>query len=89
MRSDNTFFHLCLASVSQPFRERRTIGDRSKQNDSYTNERDPPEQVEQTLPAKVVETLFNVSPSATDKSGRNQVQCGDIFYVVVFRRLSK
>ena len=44
---------------------------------------------EQTLPAKVVEMLFNVSPSATVKSGRNQVQLGETFYAVVFRRLSK
>jgi hypothetical protein len=33
--------------------------------------------------------LFNVSPSATVKSGRNQVQLGETFYAVVFRRLSK
>ena len=48
-----------------------------------------PQLAEQTLPAEVVETLFNVSPSATAKSGRNQVQFGETFYAVVFRRLSK
>ena len=48
-----------------------------------------PQLAEQDLPAEVVEALFNVSPSATDESGRNQVQCGDTFYAVVFRRLSK
>jgi len=48
-----------------------------------------PELDEQILPAEVVEALFNVSPSATDESGRNQVQSGETFYAVVFRRLSK
>jgi hypothetical protein len=48
-----------------------------------------PQLAEQTLPAEVVEALFNVSPSATVKSGRNQVQFGDTHYAVVFRRLSK
>jgi hypothetical protein len=48
-----------------------------------------PELAEQTLPAEVVETLFNVSPSATVNSGRNQVQFGETLYAVVFRRLSK
>ena len=44
-------------------------------------------QLEQTLSAEVVEALFNVSPS--EKSGRNQVQLGDIFYAMVFRRISR
>ncbi len=44
-------------------------------------------QLDQTLPAEVVEMLFNVSPSATAQSGRNQVQCGETLYAVVFRRL--
>jgi hypothetical protein len=48
-----------------------------------------PQLAEQTLPAEVVEMLFNVSPSAMVKSGRNQVQLGETFYAVVFRRLSK
>jgi hypothetical protein len=48
-----------------------------------------PQLAEQTLPAEVIEMLFNVSPSATVKSGRNQVQLGEMFYAVVFRRLSK
>ena len=43
----------------------------------------------QLLPAAVVEKLLNVVPSTTDKSGRNQVQDGDMLYAVVFRRLSK
>jgi hypothetical protein len=41
------------------------------------------------LPAEVLEELFNVTPSATDKSGRNQIQRGDTLYAVVFRRLSR
>jgi hypothetical protein len=41
------------------------------------------------LPVEVVEALFNISPSAKDESGRNQVRCGDTLYAVVFRRLSK
>ena len=48
-----------------------------------------PQLDEQTLPAEVIEALFNVSPLATVKSGRNQVQFGETFYAVVFRRLSK
>lgn len=48
-----------------------------------------PQLDEHMLPAEVVEMLFNVSPSETVKSGRNQVQFGDTFYAVVFRRLSK
>ena len=47
-----------------------------------------PQLAEHILPAEVVEALFNVSPSATVKSGRNQVQFGDTLYAVVFRRLS-
>jgi hypothetical protein len=47
-----------------------------------------PQLDEQTLPAEVVETLFNVIPSATVASGRHQIQFGDTFYAVVFRRLS-
>jgi len=49
----------------------------------------PPQLAEQILPAEVIEALFNVTPSATDQSGRNQVQCGDTFYAVVFRKLSR
>ena len=41
------------------------------------------------LAAEVVASLFNVAPSETDKSGRNQVQDGATLYAVVFRRLSK
>jgi len=48
-----------------------------------------PQLADQVLPAEVLEELFNVTPSATDKSGRNQVQCGDALYAVVFRRLSR
>jgi hypothetical protein len=48
-----------------------------------------PQLAETHLPAEVVERLFNVIPSATDKSGRNQVQYGETLYAVVFRRLSK
>ena len=49
----------------------------------------PPLLDEHTLPAEVVEMLFNVSPSATAHSGRNQVKLGETLYAVVFRRLSK
>jgi hypothetical protein len=49
----------------------------------------PPQLAEQTLSAEVLEELFNVTPSATDKSGRNQIQCGDTLYAVVFRKLSR
>lgn len=41
------------------------------------------------IPANVVEALFNVTLSATDTSGRNQVQDGATSYAVVFRRLSR
>jgi hypothetical protein len=46
-----------------------------------------PQLADHILPADVVEALFDVTPSATDKSGRNQVQIGDTLYAVVFRRL--
>ena len=48
-----------------------------------------PQLAEQVLPAEVVAALFNVSPSATDSSGRNEIQFGDTSYAVVYRRLSK
>ena len=41
------------------------------------------------LSAEVLERLFNVTPSAADQSGRNQVQSGDTLFAVVFRRLSR
>lgn len=47
----------------------------------------PPELDNQDLSAGVIKALFNIIPSATDKSGRNQIQDGDTFYAVVFRRL--
>ena len=47
-----------------------------------------PPQLDHVLPEAVVESLFNIIPSATEKSGRNQMQDGDTFYAVVFRRLS-
>jgi len=47
----------------------------------------PPQLAEQTLSAEVLNELFNVTPSETDKSGRNQIQSGDTLYAVVFRRL--
>ena len=49
----------------------------------------PPELAEQTLSAEVLEELFNVTPTPTDQSRRNQIQCGDTLYAVVFRRLSR
>jgi hypothetical protein len=48
-----------------------------------------PELEDQLLPGEVVATLFDVTPSATDKSGRNEVRCGETAYAVVFRRISK
>jgi hypothetical protein len=48
-----------------------------------------PQLEEHILSAEVVAELFNVIPSATDKSGRNQIQCSDTLYAVVFRRLSR
>lgn len=48
---------------------------------------EPPELDNQDLSAGVIPALF--IPSATDKSGRNQIQDGDTFYAVVFTRLSK
>ncbi len=50
---------------------------------------EPPELADESLPLNVVELLFKVTPSAKDQSGRNQVQDGDMFYAVVFRRLSR
>jgi hypothetical protein len=47
----------------------------------------PPQLAEHLLPAEVLEELFNVAPSPIDTSGRNQIQCGDTLYAVVFRRL--
>ncbi len=41
------------------------------------------------LSAEVVAELFNVTPSTSDSSGRNQIQHGDTLYAVVFRRLSR
>jgi hypothetical protein len=48
-----------------------------------------PQLADEILPANVVEALFNITPSATDKSGRNQMQDGDTLYGVVFRKLSR
>jgi hypothetical protein len=44
-------------------------------------------QLDTTLSAEMLEELFNVTPSATDKSGRNEIRCGDTLYAVVFRKL--
>ena len=48
-----------------------------------------PQLAEQVLPAEVIEALFNIIPSATDASGRNEIQFGDMSYAVVYRKLSK
>jgi hypothetical protein len=48
-----------------------------------------PQLAEQVLSADVVESLFNISPSPTDASGRNEIQFGDTSYAVVYRRLSR
>lgn len=41
------------------------------------------------LSPEVLEQLFNITPSETDQSGRNQIQSGETIYGVVFRRLSR
>jgi hypothetical protein len=46
-----------------------------------------PQLAEHTLPAEVLEALFNVTPSPTDNLSRNEIQFGDTLYAVVFRRL--
>jgi hypothetical protein len=48
-----------------------------------------PQLEEHILSAEVLEELFDVTPSESDPSGRNQIQCGDTLYAVVFRRLSR
>jgi hypothetical protein len=48
-----------------------------------------PQLADEILPAEVVESLFNVTPSPMDKSGRNEIQCGDTLFAVVFSRLSR
>lgn len=47
----------------------------------------PPE-LDNSLAPEVLGDLFNFTP-ATDQSGRNQIQCGDTRYAVVFRRFSR
>ena len=49
----------------------------------------PPQLEDEILSANIVDALFNITPSATDKSGRNQMQDGDTCYAVVFRKLPK
>jgi GAF domain-containing protein len=49
----------------------------------------PPQLAKHLLSAEVLNELFNVTPSETDQSGRNQIQCGDTLYGVVFRRIPK
>jgi hypothetical protein len=49
----------------------------------------PPELDNHILSADILEQLFNITPPETDKSGRNQAQCGATLYAVVFRRLSR
>src|SRR5579862_9820323 len=48
-----------------------------------------PQLEEHMLSGEVVAELFNFTPSALDKSGQNQIQCGDTLYAVVFRRLRR
>ena len=43
---------------------------------------EPPHLEAEILPANVVQALFNITPSATDESGRNQMQDGDTMYGV-------
>ena len=47
-----------------------------------------PQLDDQIVSSEVLDQLFDVTPSATDRSGRNQIQRGDMLYAVVFRRLS-
>ena len=54
---------------------------------NWTPGKQPELVADQVLPAEVVASLFDVTVSATDKSGRNQVQDGATLYAVVFRRL--
>jgi hypothetical protein len=48
-----------------------------------------PQLEDQIVATEVLDELFNVTPSATDRSGRNEIQCGDMLYAVVFRNLSR
>ena len=48
-----------------------------------------PQLDDQIVPTDVLDELFNVIPSVTDRSGRNQIQRGDMLYAMVFRRLSR
>jgi len=48
----------------------------------------PPQLEDHGLSPSVIEALFNVVPSATNESGRNQIQDGGSYYAVVVRRLS-
>jgi hypothetical protein len=48
----------------------------------------PPQLSNEILPANVVEALFNITPSAMDQSGRNQLQAATRASVV-FRKLSR
>jgi hypothetical protein len=52
------------------------------------NPGEPPRLEHQSVPDNAVEALFEITPSAKDQSGRNQVQDGDMLYAVVFRKLS-
>jgi hypothetical protein len=49
----------------------------------------PPQLGEEVLASEVLADLFNVTPEPADKSGRNQIQFGDTFYAVVFRKLTR
>jgi hypothetical protein len=46
-------------------------------------------ELDKTLADDVLRELFNVTPSGVAQSSRNQIQCGNMFYAVVFRRLSR
>jgi hypothetical protein len=48
-----------------------------------------PQLGDEILPVEVITALFNITPSPTDKSCRNEIKCGDMLYAVVFRRLSR
>jgi hypothetical protein len=55
---------------------------------TWTPGKQPELVADQVLPAEIVTSLFDVTPSTRD-TGRNQVQDGATVYAVVFRRLSK
>lgn len=46
-------------------------------------------ELDNNLLPEVTRELFQVTPAATDKSGRNQIESGDKLYAVVYRNLAR